>query len=208
MAQSLNALDATPTFKEDPATGFMDRSAPPERAARRERVTCSTSSRSTSIRSASRTSPTPTISNGPPDGTDPHQELMSFVGRAAAGRQDPLRQVSDSRGTAPPSPSTVLSEPSLSRQKTVSEPGYDVPRSTHARCYGEVSERSKERDWKSRTCCKVRRGFKSRPLRFSAGAAAPRLPCTSNYELPGQLLRARGVPSFPSRTPTLRPSCR
>ena len=30
---------------------------------------------------------------------------------------------------------------------------------------GEVSEWSKERDWKSRTCCKVRRGFKSRPLR-------------------------------------------
>ena len=31
---------------------------------------------------------------------------------------------------------------------------------------GEVSEWSKERDWKSRTCCKVRRGFKSRPLRL------------------------------------------
>src|SRR3954454_8635268 len=31
---------------------------------------------------------------------------------------------------------------------------------------GEVSEWSKERDWKSRTCCKVRRGFKSRPLRY------------------------------------------
>ena len=30
---------------------------------------------------------------------------------------------------------------------------------------GEVSERPKERDWKSRTCRKVRRGFKSRPLR-------------------------------------------
>src|SRR5919204_2782945 len=30
---------------------------------------------------------------------------------------------------------------------------------------GEVSERSKERDWKSRTGRKVRRGFKSRPLR-------------------------------------------
>src|SRR3954467_14229874 len=37
---------------------------------------------------------------------------------------------------------------------------------------GEVSEWSKERDWKSRTCCKVRRGFKSRPLRFSIVAAA------------------------------------
>src|SRR5206468_10830674 len=32
---------------------------------------------------------------------------------------------------------------------------------------GEVSERAKERDWKSRTGRKVRRGFKSRPLRFS-----------------------------------------
>jgi hypothetical protein len=31
---------------------------------------------------------------------------------------------------------------------------------------GEVSERSKERDWKSRTGRKVRRGFKSRPLRL------------------------------------------
>src|SRR6266516_4310907 len=31
--------------------------------------------------------------------------------------------------------------------------------------YGAVSEWPKERDWKSRTCCKVRRGFKSRPLR-------------------------------------------
>src|SRR5581483_7347813 len=30
---------------------------------------------------------------------------------------------------------------------------------------GEVSEWPKERDWKSRTCRKVRRGFKSRPLR-------------------------------------------
>src|SRR3954463_14610472 len=36
--------------------------------------------------------------------------------------------------------------------------------------HGEVSERSKERDWKSRTCCKVRRGFKSRPLRLFARA--------------------------------------
>src|SRR5437588_8869215 len=32
---------------------------------------------------------------------------------------------------------------------------------------GEVSERSKERDWKSRTGRKVRRGFKSRPLRLA-----------------------------------------
>jgi hypothetical protein len=35
-----------------------------------------------------------------------------------------------------------------------------------------VSEWSKERDWKSRTCCKVRRGFKSRPLRSQIAAAA------------------------------------
>jgi hypothetical protein len=34
---------------------------------------------------------------------------------------------------------------------------------------GEVSEWPKERDWKSRTCRKVRRGFKSRPLRWSVG---------------------------------------
>jgi hypothetical protein len=33
-------------------------------------------------------------------------------------------------------------------------------------CSGEVSERPKERDWKSRTCRKVGRGFKSRPLRL------------------------------------------
>jgi hypothetical protein len=32
---------------------------------------------------------------------------------------------------------------------------------------GEVSERSKERDWKSRMGRKVHRGFKSRPLRCS-----------------------------------------
>src|SRR4051812_29130749 len=38
--------------------------------------------------------------------------------------------------------------------------GYDGPPP------GEVSEWSKERDWKSRTCRKVRRGFKSRPLRL------------------------------------------
>jgi hypothetical protein len=31
---------------------------------------------------------------------------------------------------------------------------------------GGVSERSKERDWKSRTCRKVRRGFKSLSLRL------------------------------------------
>ena len=31
---------------------------------------------------------------------------------------------------------------------------------------GEVSERPKERDWKSRTCRKVGRGFESLPLRF------------------------------------------
>ena len=31
---------------------------------------------------------------------------------------------------------------------------------------GEVSEWPKERDWKSRTCRKVGRGFESLPLRF------------------------------------------
>src|SRR5690242_19263312 len=36
---------------------------------------------------------------------------------------------------------------------------------------GEVSEWPKERDWKSRTCCKVGRGFNSRPLRFSGRIA-------------------------------------
>src|SRR4029453_11523509 len=41
-----------------------------------------------------------------------------------------------------------------------------------APAHGEVSERSKERDWKSRTCCKVRRGFKSRPLRIRAKGSA------------------------------------
>src|SRR5215471_14276083 len=35
---------------------------------------------------------------------------------------------------------------------------------------GEVSERSKERDWKSRGCRKVPRGFKSLPLRLSSTA--------------------------------------
>ena len=34
---------------------------------------------------------------------------------------------------------------------------------------GEVSERPKERDWKSRTWWKLRRGFKSRPLRRTWG---------------------------------------
>ena len=33
--------------------------------------------------------------------------------------------------------------------------------------HGEVSEWPKERDWKSRTCRKVRRGFKSISLRLS-----------------------------------------
>src|SRR6266540_2307272 len=63
----------------------------------------------------------------------------------------------------------------ISTQESTSERGYDVPRTRGARWYGEVSERSKERDWKSRTCCKVRRGFKSRPLRFfgRCGHAAP-----------------------------------
>jgi hypothetical protein len=41
---------------------------------------------------------------------------------------------------------------------------YPSPAPSAARL-GEVSERSKERDWKSRTCRKVRRGFKSLPLR-------------------------------------------
>jgi hypothetical protein len=38
--------------------------------------------------------------------------------------------------------------------------------------FGEVSEWPKERDWKSRTCRKVGRGFKSRPLRLVRDALA------------------------------------
>jgi hypothetical protein len=44
-------------------------------------------------------------------------------------------------------------------------PSFGAVRATMGRPPGEVSEWSKERDWKSRTCRKVRRGFKSRPLR-------------------------------------------
>lgn len=36
-----------------------------------------------------------------------------------------------------------------------------------------MSERPKERDWKSRKCRKVLRGFKSRPLRFRRGPPGP-----------------------------------
>src|SRR5439155_10238074 len=46
------------------------------------------------------------------------------------------------------------------------------PRGTLA-APGEVSERSKERDWKSRMGRKVRRGFKSRPLRCRARVTGP-----------------------------------
>src|SRR3954462_5990913 len=56
---------------------------------------------------------------------------------------------------------------------------------------GEVSEWSKERDWKSRMCRKVHRGFKSRPRR-SCAPGAPRLP-------PPPLLRA-GEPWVPPRS--------
>ena len=51
---------------------------------------------------------------------------------------------------------------------------------------GEVSERSKERDWKSRMGRKVHRGFKSRPLRVRRR----RLRC-----------RLEAVPALPARPP-------
>src|SRR5437016_9838489 len=54
---------------------------------------------------------------------------------------------------------------------------------------GEVSEWSKERDWKSRTCCKVRRGFKSRPLRFPSRSPQPRQ--CARLRSPGSGLTAR-----------------
>ena len=44
---------------------------------------------------------------------------------------------------------------------------------------GEVSERPKERDWKSRTCRKVGRGFESLPLRSAWGS--PRFPHEAAY---------------------------
>src|SRR3954453_7479086 len=44
-----------------------------------------------------------------------------------------------------------------------SNPSFSAPQ------HGEVSEGPKERDWKSRTCGKVRGGFKSRPLRRAWG---------------------------------------
>src|SRR5205823_5743931 len=42
---------------------------------------------------------------------------------------------------------------------------------------GEVSERSKERDWKSRMCRKVRRGFKSLSLRLTKARLARAFAC-------------------------------
>src|SRR5439155_2261823 len=53
---------------------------------------------------------------------------------------------------------------------------------------GEVSERSKERDWKSRTGRKVRRGFKSRPLRrHGANQVSPVGPLLLRSSFPAAL---------------------
>lgn len=62
MAQSLDATSSSPTFKENPATGFMHRARSARRgpAARPGPGTCSTTSRSTSTARGWRTSPVQT----------------------------------------------------------------------------------------------------------------------------------------------------
>src|SRR5213079_3368969 len=53
-----------------------------------------------------------------------------------------------------------------------SGPPADSPPLLYPQQPGEVSEWPKERDWKSRTCRKVGRGFESLPLRFPDRRAA------------------------------------
>ncbi len=81
MAQSLNALDAKPTFKENPATGFMHQGSICTSG-----TGCASGTRDlldffqVDIDSLGLANIAYTDNlNGPPDGSDPHQELVSFV---------------------------------------------------------------------------------------------------------------------------------
>jgi hypothetical protein len=68
---------------------------------------------------------------------------------------------------------------------------------------GEVSEWPKERDWKSRTCRKVGRGFKSRPLRLIRCAPSVRSLHGGILGSPVSHLEAEGEGFEPSKD--LRP---
>lgn len=81
MARSLNALDPTPTFKENPATGFMHVGS-----ICTSETGCATGTRdlldffqvdvdATGLANIAYTDNL----NTPPDGSDPHQERIAFV---------------------------------------------------------------------------------------------------------------------------------
>src|SRR4029077_14661670 len=70
-------------------------------------------------------------------------------------------------GSLPP-PKMWVSYPGMKRKRFIRVPAVILGRGRPIlwALLGEVSERSKERDWKSRGCRKVPRGFKSLPLRY------------------------------------------
>ena len=81
MAQSLNALDKKPTFKESAATGYMHQGSICTSG-----TGCASGTRDlldffqvdVDARGFANIAYTDNL-NGPPDGSDPHQELVSFV---------------------------------------------------------------------------------------------------------------------------------
>ncbi len=81
MAQSLNALDVKPTFKENPPTGFIHQGSICTSG-----TGCASGTRDlldffqVDVDSLGLANIAYTDNlNGPPDGTDPHQELIYFV---------------------------------------------------------------------------------------------------------------------------------
>jgi hypothetical protein len=81
MAQSLNALDAKPTFKESAATGYMHQGSICTSG-----TGCAAGTRDlldffqVDVDSLGLANIAYTDNlNGPPDGSDPHQELIYFV---------------------------------------------------------------------------------------------------------------------------------
>jgi hypothetical protein len=92
MSQSLNALDASPTFKESAATGYMHQGSICTSG-----TGCATGTRDlldffqvdVDARGLANIAYTDNL-NGPPDGSDPHQELIYFVkqqgGKALFGK--------------------------------------------------------------------------------------------------------------------------